>query len=240
MTTAMVFECLLVSRNLDVLRTMNHLLELLAVRTRVCMTPWRALELLPTSHPDLIVLDWDQEDSGPRFLHRIWSSGDRKPTIVAISAGSRSIPGVHVVVPKPLTLESGAKSLGLAYAKMLSDHRRHARFDLMMVVHGRDKNHREISLTITDIGTEGVGLRTPEKIQVADRLIFDALLPGARKSIHVEARVLWSRQYASGQGFIAGCEFVRIPPVDAGILDEWCKDKCKVKSPASDAILHPR
>jgi CheY-like chemotaxis protein len=240
MTSEMVFDCLLVSQNVDVLRPMHYLLELLSIRTRVCMTPWRALDLLPTSHPDLIVLDWDLEDSGPKFLQKIRSSGDCKPTIVAISAGSKSIPGAHVVVPTPLTLESGAKSLGLAYAKMLYHHRRHARFDLMVPVTGTDQNHREISLTITNIGKAGVRLRISGKVEISDRLIFEFLLPGARKGIHVEARVLWLRQDVSGQGLIAGCEFVRIPPVDADILDEWCNDKCKVKKPVSEATLHVR
>lgn len=238
MTSEMVFECLLVSRNVDLLRTMNRLLELLSIQTRVCMTSWRALELLPTSHADLVVLDWDQDDTGAELLRKIWSSESRrKPTIVAIANGTRSIPGAHVLVSKPLTLESGAKSLGIAYAKMLHDHRQHARHALMIPVVAIDQNNCEVPVTITDIGKQGIGLRTMEQIETDDKLSLDVLLPDARKSIHLEARVLWSRQYVSGQHVIAGCEFVRIPPVDADILNEWCRNKCKVKNPAKEVAF---
>src|ERR1044071_8935394 len=100
MTSEMIFECLLISRNVDLLRTMNRLLELLSIHTRVCMTSWRALELLPTSHADLVVLDWDQDDTGGELVRKIWSSESRrKPTVVAIVNGTRSIPGAPVLVP---------------------------------------------------------------------------------------------------------------------------------------------
>src|ERR1051325_11087298 len=174
MTSEMIFECLLISRNVDLLRTMNRLLEMLSIQTRVCMTSWRALELLPTSHADLIVLDWDQDDTGSELLQKIWTSANRrKPTIVAISAEKRSIVGAHIIVSKPLTLESGAKSLGLAYAKMLHDHRQHARYALMIPVVAIDQNNCEVPVTITDIGKQGIGLRTMEQIETDDKLSLD-------------------------------------------------------------------
>jgi hypothetical protein len=42
-----------------------------------------------------------------------------------------------------------------------------------------------------------------------------------------EACVLWNREHG-----VAGCEFVRIPPVDRDILREWLSNQCKVQKPA--------
>jgi len=237
MTSDLAFECLLVSQNIDLLRTMNRLLELLSIQTRVCMTAWRALELLPTSNADLIVLDWDQDaDSGSELLRTIWNStNQRKPTIMAVSAEKKPIIGAHAIIPKPVTPESAAKLLGMAYSKMLFDHRQHARYSLSVSVIATDHAKHERPVTITDIGQCGVGLRTRGELRIGDILSFDLQLPDARKAIHLQARVIWSRQDRDAHTFTSGCDLVRMPPVDAVVLDEWCRAKFKVKSPVTKA-----
>lgn len=82
-----------------------------------------------------------------------------------------------------------------------------------------------MSVTVTDIGDGGVGLSRKEKLVTGDVLSFRLRLPGARE-ILVQVRVLWTREYGR-----AGCEFLRIPPVDLVILHDWLKAKCQVKKP---------
>ena len=43
--------------------------------------------------------------------------------------------------------------------------------------------------------------------------------------------MLWIREYGR-----AGCEFVRIPPVDATVLNEWLKSRIRVKKPLVDVL----
>jgi hypothetical protein len=53
------------------------------------------------------------------------------------------------------------------------------------------------------------------------------LLRGAKKEIYVQARVLWVRDYGR-----AGCDFVRIPPVDRNVLHDWLTSKLlQIKKP---------
>jgi hypothetical protein len=52
------------------------------------------------------------------------------------------------------------------------------------------------------------------------------LLPGTAKEISIQARVLWTAQCGA-----VGCKFVRIPPVDLDILQDWLKARTRVKKP---------
>jgi hypothetical protein len=149
-----------------------------------------------------------------------------KPTIVAISALDSDIRGAHVTLRKPITAESGTKSLKVAYSRMLMDHRLHARYDLMLSLCATDDNNRSIALMVTNIGDGGIGLSVKQKVTIGQVLAFRLRLPGAKREIYIQARVLWTRQDGA-----AGCQFVRIPPVDLSILQEWLKSRGRVRKP---------
>ncbi len=225
MTPDMAFECLLVTHDAGVFSTLSRILRDLSICTNVCLSSSKALNLLSKGSTDLVVIDWEEEASS-ELLHEIWRSGRQKPTVVAISPQDRSAPGVHVVLRRPVTDESGRKSLKVAYSRMLQDYRRHARYALMMSVVATDHRNRTVPVTITDIGDGGVGLRSEEEFIVGDGLSFRLLLPGAKRDINIQARVLWTREFGR-----VGCEFLRIPPVDVNILHDWLKHKMQVKKP---------
>jgi hypothetical protein len=226
MTPDMAFECLLISSNPGVFSTIDRILRDLSIHTSVCLSSSRALNLLGKGSTDLIVIDWEGEASS-MLVEEIWKSGEtRKPTIVAISALNCRIPGAHVVLQKPVTAQSAAKSLRIAYSRMLQNHRVHARFALMMPLMAVDQINHVVPVTITDIGDGGLGLHTKVNLAIGDILSFRLLLPGVNRDIYIQARVLWTREYGA-----VGCEFLRIPPVDVNILHDWLRRKCQVKSP---------
>jgi hypothetical protein len=225
MTADMAFECLLVTHDQGVFGTLSRILRDLSISTDVCLSSSKALNLLAKSSADLIVIDW--EDASSELLDQIWKSGIwQKLTVVAISSRERCLPGVHVVIKKPLTDESGRKSLKVAYSRMLLDYRRHARYVLMAPVIVTDDRNRNVAATVTDIGEGGIGLRGKEEFSIGDALSFRFLLPGASREIYIQARILWTRDFGR-----VGCEFLRIPPVDLDILHDWLKHKVRVKKP---------
>jgi DNA-binding response OmpR family regulator len=225
MTSDMAFECLLVSRDPSVVCTMNKQLGNLSINTNVCLSASKAIDQLSEGSTDLIVVDW--EDGSADLLHKIQkSAGWHKPTVVAVSPQDHPVPGVHVVVRKPVTEASVAKSLKAAYSRMLYDYRRHARYALMSSVQATDRNNRSVDVTVTDIGDGGLGLSSRETFAIGDVLSFRLLLPGTQRPIHIEARIQWARNYGA-----AGCEYVRIPPVDLNILHDWLKSKVQIKRP---------
>jgi len=226
MTSDMAFECLFISEDAALFRTVGPILRDLSISTRVCLTSSRAVELLEKGSTDLIVLDWESSGSS-ELLHGLWKAGKwRKPTVVAVSASESLLPGVHVVLKKPVSAEAGRKFFKEAYSRMLVDYRRHVRHALMLPVVATRADGRELPLTVTDIGDGGVGLSTKEELVIGEVLSFRLPLPSAPRGIFVHVRVLWTRHYGR-----VGCEFVRIPTVDLMILHSWLKAKCQVKKP---------
>lgn len=226
MTPGMAFECLLVSSDPGLFGTIDRILRELSISTKICLRSSRAFDLLANGSTDLIVIDWEG-DASSELLHEIWKCGrTRKPTIVAISALDRPIPGAHVILRKPVTAESGAKALKSAYFRMVQDHRVHARYALMISLIAIDETNRTVPVIITDIGDGGVGLNTKVELAIGDVLSFRLLLPGLNRDIYIQARVLWTREYGA-----VGCEFLRIPPVDVDILHDWLKRKSQIKKP---------
>ena len=225
MTSDMAFECLLFSRDPSVVSTLNPVLDDLSISTRLCLTSSKALNVLKEGSIDLVVVDCDESDSASDLLNEISCRGG-KQTVVVVSTVDHRTQGVDFVLTKPVTPQASARSFRLVYNWMLRDYRRHVRYAVMTPAVARDTNNRLLPITITNIGDGGIGLSTQEGIAVGDVLSFCLPLPGARRAIHIEARILWTRDYG-----IAGGEFVRIPPMDLDILHDWLKLKCEIKKP---------
>ncbi len=224
MTPEMAFECLLVSHDPAVFCTMDRILQDFSIHTKVCHNPSRAASLLADGSTDLIVIDLEAEHSS-ELMHQIFESR-QKPTVLGVSAVDCVIPGVHVTLRKPVTPESGAKSLKVAYSRMLRDYRQHTRFALMTPVLATDENGRTLSVTVTNIGEGGVGLTSKEKLAIGSILSFRVPLPGFFSDIFMKACILWTREYGA-----VGCEFVHIPPFDLKLLHAWLDSKYRFKKP---------
>jgi CheY-like chemotaxis protein len=223
----MSFECLLVSHDPGVVGVMKRLLDKLSISTNICLSSSKALAQLLKGGIDLVIVDWESDSE--EFVNSIRNfSGWQKPTVVAVSAANFRAPGADIMLLKPVSDASGAKSLKTAYARMLHDHRRHARYAVMSVVCATDDRGRSADVTILDIGDGGVGLRTKQEFQVGNTLSFRLRLPSTDRSIYIEARVQWTREYGT-----AGCEFLRIPPVDLNILRDWLASKNQIKKPVT-------
>jgi hypothetical protein len=222
----MEFECVLASCDPEVLRMFNRSLLDLAIATKICFHASQAHRAIAQGSTDLIIIDLVDEPS-MELLREIWKRGTReKPTIVGISSTDHHIPGVHLKVRKPLTAESSLKALKMAYTRMLMDYRRQARHALMISVMAIDDLNCEIPVTVMDVGYGGVGLRLRHKARIGQVVCFSLRLPGAKKSIHIEARVIWKRDFGR-----VGCEFVRIPPVDLSIFHDWLRENIVIKQP---------
>lgn len=226
MTSEMAFECLFVSNDPGLFTMVARALRELSVSIDICLRSSAAFDRLRDGSIDLVVIDWEGDDSFT-LLDKIWRDWQaKKPTIMAISASDTPIPGAHIVLNRPVTPEACMDSFKSAYSRMLRDYRRHARHALMMPVIATRDDGRQFLLTVTDVGDGGVGLCTREELVIGDVLSFRLLLPGTDREVLFHVRVLWTREYSR-----AGCEFVRIPPVDLMVLHEWLKSKIQVKKP---------
>ncbi len=230
MTSEMAFECLLVSHDPAMYCTLGRVLRNFSINVDHCLSFSQACGQLDKQSHDLVVIDWDQEGSS-ELLHSIWNLRQkRKPTIIAVSCSSSSVPGAHVTIHKPVTVESGTESLKSAYSHMLLDYRRDARFPLRASLIASNTAGLTLSVTVLDISEGGVSLTTRENLAVGDVLSFSLRLPDATMPIYVQARILWVREYGA-----AGAKFVRLSPVDRDILHGWLKSKTRIKQPSISA-----
>ncbi len=226
MTADMAFEGLIVSHDAALYSVFDRVLRQLSISTNVCLSASKACSQLKEGSTDLLVIDCDGQDWS-EVLDRVWASrSTKKPTVVAITRKEERVPGAHVVLKRPVTVENGALSLKAAYHRMLHDYRQHARYALMTPVVATDAGEKTVCVTVTDIGDRGIGISSKEQLAVGTVLRFRLQLPGAPREILVEARVLWTREYGR-----SGCEFVRVPPVDAMVLHDWLKSRIRVKKP---------
>jgi hypothetical protein len=226
MTPEMQFECLLISRDPAMYCTIDKVLRNFSIRVNHCWDSSCALEKISKETPELVVIDWEGETSSD-LLYTIWRlQRKKKPTIVAISEEGSSVTGAHFTLHKPVTLGSGAESFKAAYSRMLLDHRLNARYPVMTRAQLRDDSGRTISATITDIGEGGVGLSSKEQIEVGSVLTFTIQLTEIAMPLHIQARVIWNREYGT-----AGCEILTMPPRERDVLLAWLKAKARVKQP---------
>lgn len=226
MTSDMAFECLLVSPDPTVFNTIGRILQNFAISTNVCRSPSAAAEMLAEGSTDLIVVDLESEDSS-EVLQQIWGTRiRRKPTVLGIAGSDRVVPGVHVILRKPVTQQNGINSIKSAYHRMVRDYRKHTRFAVMTPVIALDENHTAVRVTVTNIGEGGVGLTSGEKLRIGSTLSFAIRLPDLCKDLSLQARVLWTRRYGA-----AGCEFANISPLDFQVLRAWLESRYRIKEP---------
>jgi PilZ domain len=224
MTSEMAFECLLVSHDSGLYCTMGTVLGKFSIAVSHCLTPWKACDSITDTNHELVVIDWEG-DASSQLLHAIWNLPKRrKPTILAISGHDRSVTGAHFTLRKPVTTKSATELIRAAYSRMLMDYRLNARHAVMTSLTAKDDSGR--SVTVTDVGEGGVGLSSKQKHTVGDALSFTLRLPKTPLPIHIQARIVWTREYGT-----AGCDFLNIPPVDRDILRDWLKAKIQVKKP---------
>ena|SRR5579872_210754 len=226
MTPEMAFECLLVSPDPAVFTTMDEILHDFSIATKVCPYPERAAHLLADGSTDLIVIDLEAENAS-EFLGQIAArTHNQKPTVLAVSGHDRVAPGVHVILRKPVTHESGLTSLKAAYSRMVRDYRKHTRFAVMNQVTATDEEQRSLPITVTNIGEGGVGITSAETLRIGGLLSFRMRLPELNNEVSVQARVLWSRPYGA-----AGCEFAHVPPFDLQLIHAWLDSRYRIKKP---------
>lgn len=226
MTSEMAFECLFISSDPDLFRIVSAVLRELSISVQICLRPAKALEILHKCKSDLVVLDWECEQSD-EVLHQIWQDrNNKKPTLMAISSDNSRIPGAHIILRKPISRDSALRSFKAAYRRMLIDHRKHVRHALMMPITTTTVNGHEVAAIVTDIGDGGIGLCTKEALHLGDVLPIHLRLPGAKRDVLAHVRVVWTREFGR-----FGCEFVRIPPVDLMVLHDWLKSRSIVKQP---------
>ena len=226
MTPEMAFESLLVSGDSSLACITKEALHKFSIEVDECADAARACEKINARSHELVVMDWECDPSC-QLLHTIWRSpAGRKPTILAISPGGTHVTGAHFTIGKPFEPDSITESLKSVYSRMLVDYRRTARYPVMAKVMAQDDKGRTFPVNVTDIGEGGLGIACKQELEVGSAILLTLPLPQTLAPIHIQARVLWTRDYGA-----AGCCFLSMPPVDRDVLRRWLETKVQIKKP---------
>ena len=226
MTPEMSFECLFVSRDPALCSTIQTVMRNFSIIVDHCLCSSEACQEIANGTHELVVIDWEG-DASFDFMKAIWNlTAKKKPTTMVISDDVASVPGAHVTLCKPVTLDSGTKSLKTAYVRMLLDYRMHARHAVRVCGTAKDENGQSFAIMVTDLSEKGIGIRNSVPVVVGTTLSLTVPLGGAPIPLHLSARVVWARGYGT-----AGCEIVDMPPVDRVIFRAWLKARTQVKKP---------
>jgi CheY-like chemotaxis protein len=226
MTSEMAFECLLVSADPSVNRTLSPMLRDLSITTNLCQDPASISFHMNERSTDLFVVDVDGPHGDEAIRQIRGAQRYHKPTIVAVSTSGQKVPAVDVHLRKPITRDSGIQSLRTAYSRMVRDFRKHTRSAIMQHTLAKDQSDMPVSIIVTNIGEGGVGLASHRKLAIGSQLSFETTLPGLDTKIHIRARVLWNRDYGA-----AGAEFVYLKPFHLHLLHAWLDSRYRLKKP---------
>jgi hypothetical protein len=225
MTPELAFECLFISRDPTLYSTIDRVLWNLSITVDHCLRPSEASQVIVKGTHDLVVIEWEGDESSS-LIRTIWNLPKKKKPTTMVISDEVAVPGGHVTLRKPVTLESGTQSLKTAYARMLLDHRIHARHAVMTNAIANYANGEPFPITVTDISEGGVGIKNSMQIAVGTVLWLKVPLRDAPMPLHLQTRIVWTRGYGT-----AGCEIVDMPPVDRGVFRDWLKARTRVKKP---------
>jgi len=229
-TTDMAFECVLVSKDMSVITTMNRLLSDFSISTNVCPSAADAGSLLEGRSVDLVIVDF-QDDSCKDLLSKIGRTGRfQRTAVLAIADNNQFVRRADILLEKPFWTDSALKQLRMAYSKMMRDHRLRGRVPLIASANATNQNQQSVPLKITDIGYEGIGFRPQAAVAANDVLTFHLSLPDMPGSLLIKLKVLWTRNYG-----IAGGRFEDLAPRDVATLRDWMRRKTWVKRKGSSA-----
>ena len=162
MTSDTALEYLLIPRSPGVVCILDRFLGNLSIGVQICVS--QTLDQFAPGSIDPIVVDWDDDTAD---LLRGMRKSDRwhKPSAAAVFPRDYPVSGAHVVLPKPVTQESGAISLRVGYSRRLCHYRRRRpRYALMRSVPTGYHDDRSVDVTITDIGHGGFGFVGQEEV----------------------------------------------------------------------------
>jgi hypothetical protein len=227
MIPEIAFQGLLVSDDPSVLSTMDPILRSFLISPQICPQSGRTGGWLDKTRADLVVVDLEAVHASEVLRRLQESKPEQQPTILAVSSMDGALPGVHIVLPKPVTRETGFRSVQVAYSKMLHDFRKHSRFALLQQVLVTDENEQNFTATLINIGAGGIGLKSGETLEIGDILSFRFRLPELESEITLRVRVRWTK--ADGA---AGCEYVYVPCQDAPLLHAWLESHYRIEKPS--------
>jgi CheY-like chemotaxis protein len=230
-----MLESLLVSLDVDLVRTLCPTLEKLSIQVEVCQEAKRAGEILSAEKFDAVIVDCDDVQGGIGVLQGLRDTPSNKSSVTfAVLNGKNTTTqqafgmGVNFVLQKPITGLNAARCFNAALNFMERERRRYYRQPVKMpvrVVVGE----KEWKATSTNVSEAGMAVIVQPPLPQNCKPGLHFTLPGTKESFELESDLAWS----DSQGR-AGLRFLNLPQNLQEQLENWLNQE--MEKPPSGAI----
>jgi ActR/RegA family two-component response regulator len=218
----MPLDCLLVSRDRQVVDILRPAMEKLGITLEVCGGARSGHEILLSEKFDGVVVDCDDLDGGLIVLEGLRRGTSNKNSVAfAILNGTTAATkafelGANFVLQKPVLPVSAIRCFSAAIGQMTRERRRYFRVPVDMPTIVTLSGGDEVRGNATNLSEGGLAIKFDGPTPKAPILKVQFKLPATNNSIETKAQLAW----ADGSGR-AGVRFLDVPQNSREHLDRW-------------------
>jgi DNA-binding response OmpR family regulator len=221
-TNGIGVRVLLVSTDIEIIDTLSHFMEQMAMHVEVCSDISSAARKLCHSQFEALVVDFKNPAEALELIKKPREMTSHKGAVVlAILNNSNEMPsafrgGASFALVRPLIPAILLRTLRASYPLMVRERRRSYRCPLQIAVN-ISSSSRPVSVTSSvNISEGGMALAGSVLLQVGERVSLELTLPDTVGATRISGEVCWT----DGSGR-AGIEFVQVPAAIAERLQSW-------------------
>ncbi len=241
----MKLECLLLTRDDQVIRVLRRVLEDLEIGVDVCTSADKAAEQLEQRKYDAVLIDCDDVHNAITVLCSVrFTSSNKTSTVFAIVNGittptSAIELGANLALEKPISENTARHAIKTAHALMLQERRRYYRHpvDMAISIRFEDKDkgtRREVLATGINLSEGGMAVKVkstlPREFRTA-QLRF--VMPGSQDWVEIMGSIAWADELGN-----AGLRFENMPFTLRDRLEKFLRqaEKKEKQSPPAKRV----
>jgi len=215
----------------DVLR---QVLEDLDIQVKVAPNPKAALAVAGGRHFDALVVDCQEEATGPSVLTLLRAMLENHNAIVVALASSQAqvrevfCQGANFLIYKPLSKERALASLRAARDLICPERRVEPRIPVEAAASLAFPAKENAAATLVNLSQHGLGLETRDRLPPACKAYLQFSLPKSEAVVRLSGEVMW--QDVSGR---VGIRLVNVPQTSKRILQGWIEQHVPAPSPGN-------
>ncbi len=214
----MEFQCLLLTRDDQVIRVLRRVLDDLKVSLDVCTGADKAAERLEQRKYDAVLIDCDDLHNAITVLRSVRLTPSNKTSTVFAIVNGITTPtsaielGANLALEKPITESKARHAFSAVHGLMLQERRRYYRHAVDLAVtlrfEDRDKGtHHELMGTVVNISEGGMAVKTKSSVPWEYRIAtLKFVMPGSHDWVEMMGSIAWADEQGN-----AGLRFENVP-----------------------------
>jgi CheY-like chemotaxis protein len=230
----MTLESLLLSSDVELVRTLRPTLEKLAIDVEICQEARAATDILLSEKFDAIIVDCDDLMGGLEVLQGLrTTSSNRSSVAFAVLNGKKTTTqeafgmGANFVLQKPISVLNASRCFNAALNFMVKERRRYFRQPVKMMVKVALQD-QELRATSTNVSEGGIALLLHHALPKGATPHLKFTLPDTNLHMDVEAEIAW----ADIKGHV-GFRFRNVPPSSQEQLERWLDARMEQEFPGA-------